>query len=143
MIRASRELDALVAEKVMGCKVTVLDSESGLFDCGCGAWEHQGSYFDEGDEEEWSSLARYSTDIAAAWKVVAAMQAKNWAWIIDNMQDYLGSWQAHFEYETSVVTAESENVCEAICLAALKAVGVSEEEIKPKRHKEMGLDPKY
>ena len=67
-------------------------------------------------------LKEYSTNIAAAWEVVEKMQSLGWALILDNMKDYLGNWQAHFEKEFAY-TAESESVSHAICLAALEAIG--------------------
>lgn len=64
---AGREMDALVAEKVMGCWVKVrtlgTDSPTRLWSCGCtGEKSHNGP--------AGSGLLPYSTDIAAAWEVV-------------------------------------------------------------------------
>lgn len=115
MIEPGPCLDALIAEKVMDFKyVHAFEFEHG------GKSQHgiimteNSTYF----------LPPYSTDISAAWKVVEKMQKNDWAIILDNMQDYLGNWQAHFEKDKFVETAESESVPHAICLAALKAVGV-------------------
>lgn len=63
-LEAGRELDALIAEKVMGCKPRLLRRADTVPDyCGCETRQHARS-----DDD--SRIAEYSTDIAAAWEVV-------------------------------------------------------------------------
>ena len=67
----SREFDAWIAENVMGCSV-VWDTELDEPMCACArSWgiapHEQAHSYEEG------ILARYTTDIAAAWEVVEKM----------------------------------------------------------------------
>jgi hypothetical protein len=85
-----RELDALIAEKVMGWKVHTLRwepcSSGGLWECECGAsycsppWGRDKIMRDESArwcyDNRGTFVPRYSTDIAAAWLVVEAMAAR-------------------------------------------------------------------
>ena len=101
VMEAGRELDALVAEKVMRVRPT-------------------------GDllaHLEWPP--HYSTDITTAWKVLEKMQDNGWFWNIDYDYDELvagfgkgrdseGDLSWHYE--------QAETTPHAICLAALKAV---------------------
>ncbi len=120
-----RKLDALVAEKVMDRKPV----------------ESHGQYF--WDYVSHTEIPRYSTDIAAAWEVVAKFQEndaplKNIALELlvtklEGCHAKLIQWGTHgdgtYKLE-SLWEAEAESTPLAICLAALKACGVSEEEIK-------------
>mgnify|MGYP001571535769 CR=1 FL=1 len=118
---AGRELDALVAEKVMG-------------------WKH---YAPAAVQEVWyppnlhpsnnvlgHSIPHYSTDIAVAWQVVEHLKNKlhlqvilHWAgdecpkWLCNLRADGYRSFQDQ-EWQVEADTAPL-----AICLAALKAVG--------------------
>ncbi len=104
-MKPGRELDALVAEKVMG-------------------WKMDASAVWHGPGPSCLVLPHYSTDIADAWEIVEKLQSQDWACILDNVKDFLGNWQAHFEKDRRACTAESESAPHAIALAALKAVGV-------------------
>ena len=100
-MEAGRELDALVAEKVMRAKA-------------------KGDTF---DHIMWPP--HYSTRIEDAWEVVEKMQADGWFWNID--YDY-GELVAGFgkgrdsEGDLSWHYEQAETTPHAICLAALKAV---------------------
>ena len=108
MMRAGRELDALVAEKVMGL------------------------------------AAPYSTDIAAAWLVVEHMHARldpaaqgaHQLLTLMCVGHYRDCWAASFDFELTddwheadrigayPFAARAETAPLAICLAALRTVGV-------------------
>lgn len=171
-----RELDALVAEKVMGRKVVgralAISTE--------GVWEVQGPEVGSSDnwmcaaekaapvmldldkdrhclcetgsqEDEFSKrdicghfngclavVPRYSTDIAAAWKVIEKLRLFEEAYeafelgIVKNPVTGTEKWYAGLGYENKhgksmfhahkFVTADTPS--HAICLAALRAVGV-------------------
>lgn len=109
----SREIDALVAEKVMGlwgfCKC---DGEIGFtrhptrdrFECiDCGGWLGE----------------NYSTDIAAAWEVVEKLST--WPWCFTRSGE---TFKFDLGYEGERYYAVAETPAMAICLAALKAKGV-------------------
>lgn len=113
-MKPGRELDALIAEKVMGLKNIRLAND-GRSDYLC--YGKPDSIFLEG-----KIVPAYSTDISAAWLVVEKMQDNDWAFILDNMEDFIGNWQAHFEKDKSGWSADSESAPHAICLAALKAI---------------------
>jgi hypothetical protein len=95
-VNAGRELDALVAEKVMGRDMT---RPAGF--------KHP------------IGMPHYSTDIAAAWEVVERLRAAG-HWF--DLRDIRGNgYWASFGQEMS---AEGKTASLAICLAALKALDV-------------------
>jgi hypothetical protein len=134
---AGREMDALVAEKVMGCKVSHLPFPGGQerVSCGCRNGEHPGPH--DNTDPVWDDiLAYYSTDIAAAWKVVEKLRGElSWADGFQLSQSALGQeWQNFPEapqngyaatftngYENEA-SATAETAPLTICRAALKAV---------------------
>jgi hypothetical protein len=134
-VKAGRELDALVAEKVMGWE-PVNDPDTGLW------WRvPKGGYNPSGFQSEDAPPA-YSTDIAAAWQVVEKItrplaNIRNGEWCLDRLgyrccehdEDGVhGEWRCSFraykgeDDEWVHVTASTAPL--AICLAALKACGV-------------------
>lgn len=123
---AGPELDALVAEKVLGCTVTRRDD--GVSECGCADKRHAseyGIYY----------LPYYSTDGEASLRVLKFMLAdtrifngrefKRYSMNMD--ADTSGLWSVDFmEYvgnhtHLSHVGISQASLAEAICLAALKA----------------------
>ena len=141
-LKAGRELDALVAEKVMGCRVswwslrlvdrppTDIEWRHGLFTS-----EASLERMEEGEvlvadangdmpmhqmlgRSEWEGIPRYSTDIAAAWEVVEKMRARGL--IVDltlgaGAYCRIGGFRPFAEERGATAPL-------AICLAALKAV---------------------
>ena len=102
-MNAGRELDALVAEKVMGHEFCPIHHS--LFCCGRGA--------------------NYSTSIADAWLVVEKMREMG-AWMSLSVTggktwDVRGIIDERKPTEVRFI-AHSESAPEAICLAALRAV---------------------
>lgn len=119
-----RELDAAVAERVMGWWLCDDD----------GTWRGSdgsaigGSGAFQAFEEEWSP----STDIAAAWLVVSAMADKGWSARVESpalvSRDVRCMFSIpHEDEEFGQITAEVEAYAitapEAICRAALAAIG--------------------
>lgn len=126
---ADRELDALVAEKVMGmaqpewtptheevASAYVSASRSGWY-----RWPWEINYWGREKPIQWESK-RFSTDIAAAWEVVAKLKADGMMWCIYDTPSGVkcGINRAPMECLASV---EAETAPLAICLAALKSVG--------------------
>ncbi len=129
---AGRELDALIAEKVMGwtlIKITpeqgreLLNMESGysaaarvhLVTC------HLEGVWGQPDGSITRDLPLYSTDIAAAWEVVGELLKKHWYLRIECHQ---GRWFVWYDNQNEADDlAEAEAAPLAICLAALKATG--------------------
>ena len=105
-----RELDALVAEKVMGLRIGKFQADH-CDDCG---------------------PERYSTSIAAAWEGVEKMRARDERLTFFEMgsepKGKLYYCQFDFWKEPdaayATATAKDPSPARAICLAALKAVGV-------------------
>lgn len=117
-MKAGRELDALVAEKVMGWKlepytrcIQVLPVEAGRPPEGADTsklkpFNNIGSY----------EIPHYSTAIAAAWEVVEKLRLA-----ILPMSN--GQWGAAVNEDKEFVPGFIANTAQhAICLAALKAV---------------------
>ena len=110
-MKPGRDLDALVAEKVMGMKV----------------WKHDGSCGCRMADNDY--LPNFSNDIAAAWEVVEKMRnpktAVSLATIWDHADGGKFKWVAKIEFFGSdrFEFALADSAPHAICLAALKAVG--------------------
>lgn len=102
-LKPGRELDALIAEKVMGWKPPEFIDGVSLER----RWKN--------DRGEFDSLPRYSTDIAAAWEVVEKIGL-----IIGKNGPV---WDAQDLWDLPVYFASADTAPHAICLAALKAVG--------------------
>ena len=105
------ELNIAVAEKVMGWKLVDRVAMGWGEGPDCFATGQDGD--DESPTRQWFEPA---TDIKSAWEVVEKMEAQ---------KRHVGirkggrAWRVYFD-DSDVTTSES--VCEAICLAALKAV---------------------
>ena len=124
-MKVGPELDALVAEKVMGWEKDCPEA--------AGWWE--GSQYavsnenglpargEDGDADRW----RPSEDIGQAWEVVEKMKTDTepWPGTICRQKNSLGIWEWYVELgEAGDAFASSQSAPHAICLAALKAVGV-------------------
>jgi hypothetical protein len=116
-MKPGRELDALIAEKVMGIKhpITIHRDKTAY------QW---GSATDE-----WEFLPEYSTDIAAAWKVVEKLglcvwptEDAKWFAFQDRFDSSYGEeyWFGGENFLSRYVIADTAP--HAICLAALKAL---------------------
>jgi hypothetical protein len=125
-----RELDRLIAEKVMGWSPVKGDPSS---------FENPSEFQDEWMSRHagvWQWLPAYSTDIAAAWEVVEKLKTipgkpEEWGDGFDTPFEIRISWMPSFsewqvawspaywiyEHEASAATAPH-----AICLAALRVV---------------------
>lgn len=149
----SRKIDELVAERVMGLPrpasmMTYRDAEKE--EGGRASWfalRRPGWFanIDWGDIErekmydervEWQPDKEYSEDIAAAWEVVEKMEDKGYRCDVSNVNpDGEPNWYAKFlkftkgEFPTYWME-RSDTAPLAICLAALRAVGVPESEIE-------------
>jgi hypothetical protein len=125
---SDRELDALVAEKVMGFDVRIASEYESVFMCcamgNCGKRD----YLSEGDryvykempdhQPEWL-LPHYSTDISAAMEVVEKMREREFLPCLWAAQ----MWIVEFWEGEKLVSGDSgDSLPRAICLAALKAI---------------------
>lgn len=121
-----RELDALVAEKVMGRQVTWEDSQEDDDQDDCYFLDENGNY-------SWSAcVPRYSTDIAAAWQVVEKLDLLG-VRLVPGHESYgevsfslgrrsdNGLWVLGDDRSLEP-GVEGESAPHAICLAALKVV---------------------
>lgn len=125
-MKPGRELDALVAEKVMGCTLerrkigTVAGWEIDPH-CRCPGQPHE---FSDRDYET-VELKRYSTDIAAAWEVVEKISVKNGTVLVIPERNIVAiDDDLAFAYDQGWLWhVEGESIPHAICLAALRAVG--------------------
>lgn len=135
-----RELDMLVAEKVMGW-VWINGHDGELYsllgpreyletwkarfpECSFGdpAAPPCGRWFGGGVSEQ----AKFTTDIGCAWEVVEKMRLMTPQRLV-SIRDWEPVWHVNvltMSQEPKFSESEDANVCRAICLAALRAVGV-------------------
>ena len=117
-MEAGRELDALVAEKVIGGR-----HKAAGWGKLVGAINAVPRYLIATSEE----LRHYSTDISAAWEVVAHLSPA----IRLGLSEYRDGWRAIFSSTKGHVPlrpiGEAPTASHAICLAALKVVGYDED----------------
>ena len=124
---AGRELDALVAEHLMGWKDIHLDAYvnygNGRDACGTTP-DSKGGFYNSGR----APVPRYSTDISAAWKVfVAGLWNAGTGNIAADMEDFgrgaiLGNGPEEVVWVQIGEHAVCAQVCVAICKAALANV---------------------
>lgn len=129
-MNAGRQLDALIAEKVMGWKWA---------DAKYYGWKQFSNYPPEIESVSTTKLLvppdgpdrlipGYSTEIAAAWEVVekvrALPEAQGWGVMVGALPS--GTFQCWLKYrdcENTDINERAATAPLAICLAALKAVG--------------------
>lgn len=111
-MKPGRELDTLVAEKVMGMTRQGTNSLNGE------AW-----FRIAGIEHTSRTAPSYSTDISAAWEVWEAPHCD--AWRIGRSPSN-GHYEITNPYEDNFLVASAPTAPHAICLAALKSVGAIE-----------------
>lgn len=120
---AGREMDSLIAERVMGW--TVFYGEHNGYDL-LDDEIANGYPPDEEPEGVPFEIPNYSTDIAAAWEVVEKM--KNYLFVCGRTDD--GIWEAYFFPVNSGIgklsEAHGDTAPSAICRAALKTMKVVE-----------------
>lgn len=107
---AGREMDALVAEKVMGWTPSL--SSQGIM------WLNK-----DGEYERGEHTFHPSTDIAAAWEVVERLEAIGVLLWKLGREDHMPNWYVSVGRNFQPgVSAEERTAPLAICRAALKAV---------------------
>lgn len=121
-MKAGRELDALIAEKVMDWNWVNVFSNALMIVPPIGdKLRHTHKYVDKGIPD---NMPHYSTNIADAWRVVEKLQENDWEVIIETRSNEtevkakgrMGGWIDMYGI--------AETAPLAICLAALKACGV-------------------
>ena len=128
-MKAGRELDALVAEKVMGLKKSIrLHSTTDMID----AYINNPYFTDVVRKEDLHHVEplHYSTSIAAAWEVVEKLSERRdphdeqWAVHISKRKSNLFYSQFCKGCVCHTAEAEADTPSLAICLAALKTLEV-------------------
>jgi hypothetical protein len=122
IMNPGRELDALVAEKVMDLSLASLpearDEGSGVM---VSSLSEGDLYFWDRFEREWSPVPKYSTDIAVAWEVVVKIREMK-------PVDFNLFWNGEIAYAEFKPINDNRKIGDtaphAICLAALEACGV-------------------
>jgi hypothetical protein len=112
-MKAGRELDALIAARVMGWTGVRIDHPGG-----------EEIRMGTSPEGKGGVVRHYSTDIGAAWAVVEKMRAAGWSF---TLQPYPGAttWDVIFgRFGSGAWARDIADAPYAICLAALRAVGV-------------------
>ncbi len=118
-----RELDARVAEKIMELKPALVEDDMTVFTRGR-EWLLRGDWYYEGDGFV-DEVPYYSTDIAAAWKVIERLQQRGiWLCSLEgkwkNLYRVILEWRREGLQHAQVMESSAPL---AICLAALEAVG--------------------
>ncbi len=135
MMEAGRELDALVAEKVMGWSKRVSADHSNSPIKQLRAFGIIYAWKDSNGNDKGLDVPRYSTDIAAAWQVVERLRDQ-WTEATEGMQ-LVDDFPRPFDDQTffEVLHRNADRrwpwamlymTPASICIAALKAVGVLE-----------------
>lgn len=132
ILMAGRELDALVAEKVMGWTNVQANAFTPYGQDACGTPP-------DGIKPMWNSgrsaIPRYSTDIAAAWQVWETLrQSGRWC-CLELSSDYDICWTAQLtpaetregapHVPTVVIDDAAYTAAETICHAALRAIALA------------------
>lgn len=104
---ASRELDALIAEKVFGAPAP---RDANAF-TEAGYWT--------AEDKQFVHCRHYSTDIAAAWEVVEKLKGQSC--VLKYREDTQG-WECSFIVGGKRYTSMRSIITHAICVAALRAV---------------------
>lgn len=123
-MESGRELDLIVAERVMGWRGVGYPAPGRHPD---GVYTGQELMGYPVGSHNWCEVPYYSTDTAAAWKIVENLNARGWRVEVFStarvgVDVQISKWGGpHHEgdYADSAPTAPH-----AICLAALRAVGV-------------------
>lgn len=122
----NRKLDQLIAEKVFNCNVKFVNEKYG--------WRVD--YFADKDEcnqgiptdggYDGYRLKYYSSYIRNAFEIVEKMNTMSPGVSFSLKQDYEGLWNCSFSFsnENCCIIHNSDTAMEAICLAALKAIGI-------------------
>ena len=121
-MKASRELDALVAEKVMEWEWHWLPSGYWLHDRPKGI---SGAYRKSHESPvEVMNVPKYSVGIAAAWQVIEKWDEQGWDWEITTGKNNIHVWVLTDNERVFAHRGIAPEAPLAICLAALKACGV-------------------
>lgn len=125
-IKSGTELDALIAEKVMGFKkyyAWVFDGQL----CSSGRWLDDCGHFEfVDDKNQIISIPNYSTSIEAAFTVVDLMRDRGFRFdLIIGVADR-HSIASFSNALGKIYYADRGNATNIICLVALKAVGYKE-----------------
>lgn len=124
-MKAGRELDGQVAEKVMGCK-PIHTHEYGLYPkegwliCRCKGNVHSKASKKRGYSEEIQSIPAYSTNFADVWDVVE--EITDFGFALEHLGS--GEWAVNLMCVPNggEIDVIAKTVPLAICLAALKVV---------------------
>jgi hypothetical protein len=109
-MKPGRELDVLVAERVMGVKVR--------WDVLC-----SGTKIPYVEGTLCQHIGHYSTDIIAAWEVVKELDKVHKIYI-STSELFIPGWCVELAYGERPAIVDAETVELAICLAALKSKGL-------------------
>jgi len=127
----SRRLDALFAERVLGCSVAMRTDQYGHIheECGCKPMKHVDESYDYVP-----ALAPYSENLSAAWGGVekvgwCELSGPHRGAVSDGREPYWARVEPRDAAVDDSVDVHAGSPAMAVVLACLRAVGVSEEEI--------------
>lgn len=119
-----RERDILVATRVMGLPEPMESPFNGKWIHHVARETYPGSGVFKEDRDRQSELRSYTTDISAAWEVVEKMQQKyTYSLSHETHWDFYQAWLEN-PVGDEFANANAPTMPEAVCLAALRALGV-------------------
>jgi hypothetical protein len=129
--QAGRELDAEIAEKVMGLdviQITCIDHRGAVPDIGSKSAPYKMSNGKMGVQA--TRIPGYSTDIAAAWQVAEKLGGYCYLWRDGGVAPLMfdGQWECKLRRDNDPdrrYYAVAPTAPLAICLAAIQAIGAS------------------
>lgn len=136
---SDRELDALVAERLMGWRDVTINRNDGnwITIYGCkpawmsfpSFWQLQGAISKGRGGEEKRHIPDYSTDTACAFQVVEKMRERGFGVTLTTKHNF---WRVEIYPEPDNgydgLNVEDDSLAKAICLAALESVRVSDDD---------------
>ena len=123
-LEAGRELDALIAERVMGLKLFTATPKHTAIAGGCKVSNR--TWVDTGEMHEWGPvvkyLSHYSTDVVCAWEVVEKFRANGGLVELEGCKFWIA--RVTFKY---CKEAPADTAPLAICRAALTVSDIGKE----------------
>jgi len=124
MIKTGKELNTLIAEKIVGLKI--IENEYGTYTM----VDANGILINSADEKEWLPYPDYSNEISEAWKVVEHL---NLLWFQVGREGMCGvhhditCYNDHNKRDKIHISIADSKLAYTICIAILKYKGIQYE----------------
>ena len=123
MIKAGKELNTLIAEKILGLKIIKNDCDTYTM------VDARGIFINSADEIEWLPYPDYSNEISEAWKVIEYLDL---LWFSVSRESVCGVYHdvtayGHHDMRDRIHVSVEGSAAYAICIAILKYKGIQYE----------------